>query len=56
MLLVTIFLTLASYQPALAIQEVLLDIEGEKTEEVQEDDAITDEEWYFNLQGKSLRE
>ena len=55
-LLLTIFLTLASYQPALAIQEVLLDIEGEKTEEVQEDDAITDEEWYFNLQGKTLRE
>ena len=49
------FILLTSCKPTLAIQEVLLDIEGETSEEVQED-VITDDEWYFDLKGKTLKE
>lgn len=44
-----------SITPSFAIQEVLLDIEGETSEDVQED-VITDDEWYFDLKGKTLKE
>ena len=47
---------LISQIPALAIQEVLLDIEGEASETETVEDVITDEEWYFDMQGKTLRE
>lgn len=44
-------------QPTFAIQEVLLDIEGESSDITeQKEDVITDEEWYFDMQGKTLRE
>ena len=42
-------------QPAQAIEEVILDIEGETDDNVSPD-LITDEEWYFDMGGKSLQE
>lgn len=54
--LILLFLTIASVNPANAIQEVLLDIEGEASESDFKEDVITDEEWYFDMHGKTLRE
>lgn len=45
-----------SIQPSYSIQEVLLDIEGESLENIEAKDVITDEEWYFDMQGKTLHE
>ena len=42
--------------PANAIQEVFLDIEGEASEIETKKNTIIDEEWYFDMQGKTLRE
>lgn len=42
--------------PANAIQEVFLDIEGEASDSAVKQDVITDEEWYFDMHGKTLRE
>lgn len=42
-------------QPSFAIEEVFLEIEGENGETVEED-VITDDEWFFDLEGKTLRE
>jgi len=42
-------------QPVQAIEEVILDIEGETDDNVSPD-LITDEEWYFDMGGKSLQE
>ena len=39
-----------------AIQEVVLDIEGESEESLSDSDVITDEEWYFDMGGKTLQE
>ena len=40
-----------------AIQEVILDIDNETEEDlVIKDDVITDDEWYFDMGGKTLRE
>lgn len=42
---------------ASAIQEVILDIDGETEEStLADDDVITDDEWYFDMGGKTLRE
>lgn len=43
-------------KPSVAVEEVFLDIEGESSEIGIQEDVITDEEWYFDLGGKSLRE
>ena len=53
LMLLVFFLTSLS---ANAIQEVLLDIEGEGSESEQKEDVITDDEWFFDMQGKTLRE
>ena len=39
-----------------AIENVLLDIEGESEEVLNDGIVITDEEWYFDMQGKTLQE
>lgn len=51
-----VFCLLFFTQSAQAIQEVLLDIEGESSENSFTDDAISDEEWYFDMGGKTLQE
>ena len=40
---------------AFAIEEVVLDIDGE-SDSIFEDGVITDEEWYFDMGGKTLQE
>ena len=50
-----LFFIFLSIQPSYAIQEVLLDIEGE-SDNIEQEDVITDDEWYFDMQGKTLRE
>lgn len=57
--LTILFLSLAiffSVAPSGAVEEVFLDIEGEASENKLKDDVITDDEWYFDLGGKTLRE
>ena len=39
-----------------AIDEVVLDIDGAETEGLSDSDVITDEEWYFDMGGKSLQQ
>ena len=51
-----LFFLFLSIQPSYSIQEVLLDIEGESFDNIEAKDVITDEEWYFDMQGKTLRE
>ena len=51
-----LFFLFLSIQPSYSIQEVLLDIEGESLENIEAKDVITDEEWYFDMQGRTLRE
>ena len=52
-----IFLSLFITQPTFAIEEVLLDIDGEVSDNKEDDrDVITDEEWYFDMGGKTLQE
>lgn len=52
-----IFLALFITQPTFAIEEVLLDIDGEVSESKEDDgDVITDDEWYFDMGGKTLQE
>ena len=50
------FLILIITQPTFAIEEVLLDIDGEVDESAEKRDVITDDEWYFDMGGKTLRE
>lgn len=57
--LTTLILLLAlffSSNSSFAVEEVFLDIEGEASENKLKDDVITDDEWYFDLGGKTLRE
>ena len=51
-----LFFLFLSIQPSYSIQEVLLDIEGESFDNIEAKDVITDEEWYFDMQGRTLRE
>lgn len=52
-LLLFIFSTISSY----AIEEVVLDIDGDLYDGLPtKKDSITDEEWYFDMGGKTLRE
>lgn len=54
-----VFFCVLFFAPAsIAIEEVVLDIDGEISDEgdVVTKDVITDEEWYFDLGGKTLRE
>lgn len=39
-----------------AIDEVVLDIDGAETEGLSDSDVITDEEWYFDMGGKTLQQ
>lgn len=50
------FLILIITQPTFAIEEVLLDIDGEVEESAEDKDVITDDEWFFDMGGKTLRE
>ena len=53
-----VFLFLFVIPPSLAIEEVVLDINGEVEYETvkPEEDVITDDEWYFDMGGKTLSE
>ena len=54
-----IFLILLFSPVALAIEEVILNINGDIGEEevvIQDDDIITDEEWPFDIGGKTLQQ
>ena len=54
-----IFLAIMTLTPtAQAIETVFLDIDGEISDNLflQDEDVITDDEWYFDLGGKTLRE
>lgn len=51
------FFFLLTITPSLAIEEVVLDINGEVgDEQIKDDDIITDEDWYFDMGGKTLSE
>ena len=55
--LILFFLIFLFTPNAQAIQEVILDIDGETEEDVvSPEDVITDDEWYFDMGGKTLRE
>lgn len=55
--LVIFFLILNVSLPSFAIEDVLRDIDGETEDEIIElKDVITDDEWYFDMGGKTLRE
>lgn len=52
-----VFLVLfSSILPSIAIDEVVLDIDGAETEGLSDSDVITDEEWYFDMGGKTLQQ
>lgn len=53
-----IFLVLFfSSQASFAIEEVVLDVDGDISDGFSvDDDVITDDEWYFDMGGKTLRE
>lgn len=51
-----VILSLFFIQPTFAIEEVVLDIDGEVEESLDKEDVITDDEWYFDMGGKTLRE
>ena len=50
------FLLFFMIQPVYAIDEVVLDIDGEVEETAEKEAAITDEEWHFDKGGKTLGE
>lgn len=51
------FLLIFYTQPSFAIDEVVLDIDGEVEESNLKDwQVITDDEWYFDMGGKTLKE
>ena len=56
--LLVLFLFFFSITSSNAIEEVVLDINGEVEDEavVKKDDVITDDEWYFDMDGKTLTE
>ena len=51
-----------SFTSAYAVEEVVLNVDGEKESNIfknfddEDDDVITDDEWYFDMGGKTLRE
>ena len=52
-----VFLLVFYTQPSFAIDEVVLDIDGEVEESNLKDwQVITDDEWYFDMGGKTLKE
>ena len=58
-----IFIMLLFAPQAFAVEEVVLDIDGEiekssfkNFDDEDDDDVITDDEWYFDMGGKTLRE
>lgn len=50
------FVLFLSIHPAFAIDEVVLDIDGAESEGLLDDSVITDEEWYFDMGGKTLQQ
>ncbi|MBE7710925.1 MAG: hypothetical protein E7Z92_02160 [Cyanobacteria bacterium SIG31] len=57
-----LFISLFFASEALAVQEVVLKVDGEVTDtsyrnfDDEDDDTITDDEWYFDMGGKTLEE
>lgn len=53
-----LFVLLLFVRPVFAIEEVVLDIDGDLSDGFSpvKKDVITDEEWYFDMGGKTLRE
>ena len=54
--LIVLLIFFNSALPTLAIEDVLRDIDGEVEDTIELKDVITDDEWYFDMGGKTLRE
>lgn len=54
--LLIFFALFLSTTATFAIEEVVLDIDGEESEGLSDSDVITDEEWYFDMGGKTLQQ